>query len=141
MLNLFLVCVLIQFSSDFLLVYITFHISDFLYSIMLYYFYIFSFRVYIYLYDSSYITCKDIQGTQNKTGYILACELTAPPSKQVAHMEMASCTEDTNEPVRMPKTAFSPKTVPATRGEQMTRAPGGIISHNEDLVEIAMHVS
>merc|ERR1719469_1228349 len=57
----------------------------------------------------------------------------APPELDI---EMASCTEETSEPVRMPNTACTPKKVPAIKGDPITSAPGAIISLSEALVEI-----
>jgi hypothetical protein len=39
-------------------------------------------------------------------------------------MEIASCTPDRREPVNKPKTALTPKKVPAIKGARITRAPG-----------------
>ena len=50
----------------------------------------------------------------------------APP---VLLMEMANCTPDNREPVNKPNTAFTPKKVPAIKGERMTNAPAG---HHRD---------
>merc|ERR1719401_1280326 len=62
----------------------------------------------------------------------------APPELDI---EMASCTEETREPVRMPNTACTPKKVPATKGDPITSAPGAIISLSEARVEIEMQRS
>ena len=41
----------------------------------------------------------------------------APPELD---MEMASCTEEPKEPVNKPKTAWTPKKVPAAKGDKIT---------------------
>ena len=57
------------------------------------------------------------------------------------HMEMASCTLDTNAPDRSLATQFFPKPRPATNGLRITKAPGANISLKEVSVEIVMHLS
>ena len=62
----------------------------------------------------------------------------APPEFD---METANCTAETKEPVNKPNTAWTPNKVPAMSGAPMTKAPGATISFQDDLVEIAMHLS
>ena len=45
------------------------------------------------------------------------------PAIPVLLMEMANCTPDNKEPVNNPKTALTPKKVPAIKGESSTKAP------------------
>merc|ERR1712226_126092 len=62
----------------------------------------------------------------------------APP---VLLILIANCTLDTRAPESIPAQAFLPKPKPATSGLRMTRAPGAIISFNDEFVEIRMHLS
>ena len=61
----------------------------------------------------------------------------APPELD---MEIANCTEEPREPVRSPKTAWTPKREPASSGDRITRHAGATISfkmkeiHSEPLL-------
>jgi hypothetical protein len=61
-------------------------------------------------------------GSDPPSMYFLALSH-APP---VLDMEMANWTPDNRAPVSIPKTALTPKKVPAMRGENRTRAPVGV---------------
>ena len=67
-----------------------------------------------------------------------APEPVTPPEFDI---EMASWTPLTRPPVRMPKTASTPKNVPATSGVSMTNAAGAIISLRDAFVEISTQAS
>eukprot|EP00955_Chlamydomonas_euryale_P076870 362807-Chlamydomonas_euryale.AAC.10 len=58
----------------------------------------------------------------------------APP---VLDMDTASCTPDTRPPVSMPASACVPKSAPIRMGDNITSAPGAIISDSDDAVEIS----
>lgn len=61
----------------------------------------------------------------------------APPELD---MEMANCTEEPKDPVKRPKTAWTPKKVPAIKGDKITRQAGATISLIDAVVEIWMQV-
>ena len=55
--------------------------------------------------------------------------------------DVAIQTPDTKIPGNNPATAVGPNRSPKMRGAKITKNPGNIISFNDDLVDIAMHLS
>mmetsp|Transcript_11980 Transcript_11980/g.51407 ORF Transcript_11980/g.51407 Transcript_11980/m.51407 type:complete len:315 (-) Transcript_11980:143-1087(-) len=82
------------------------------------------------------------------TSSILGMSMTSPPfstnflalsqAPPVLLAEMASCTPDTSPPASSPTTASTPKNMPVTMGEVITRIAGGTISRSDASVEILM---